>query len=166
MMRTAATKVVLPSPNGSAISFALRESGATVVAASLRNATAVAVWLSGAVRDGASVLVVAAGERWPDGSLRPAVEDLWGAGAVIHRLHDAGLEHFTPDAKAADAAFREALIRDEMLQCPSGRELLGRGFARDVEIASRVDVSGVVPVLDGDTFAARPAGSGMATFTR
>ena len=38
-------RVVLPSPNGSAISFALAEAGVTVVGAALRNAGAVAGWL-------------------------------------------------------------------------------------------------------------------------
>ena len=38
-------RVVLPSPNGSAISFALRESGVTVVGACLRNARTVGEWL-------------------------------------------------------------------------------------------------------------------------
>ena len=79
-------RVVLPSPNGSSIAFGLADSGCTVVGACLRNRRAVADWL--AARDG-TVAVVAAGERWPDGSLRPAVEDLWGAGAVLALLDDA-----------------------------------------------------------------------------
>ena len=80
-------RLVLPSPNGSAIAAALAGAGVTVVAASLRNADAVAAWVlgSGARR----VAVVAAGERWPGGALRPAVEDLWGAGAVLDPLRDA-----------------------------------------------------------------------------
>src|SRR5690606_32408509 len=85
----AITRLVLPSPNGSAISFALAEGTARVVAASLRNRGAVAGWLAQqlfaqqATAERPSISVVAAGERWPDGSLRPAVEDLWGAGAVL-----------------------------------------------------------------------------------
>jgi 2-phosphosulfolactate phosphatase len=74
-------RLVLPSPNGSTIAFALAESGAQVVGACLRNAGAVARWLGPRVADGASVVVVPAGERWYDDSLRPAAEDLWGAGA-------------------------------------------------------------------------------------
>ncbi|MEV6683610.1 hypothetical protein AB0N09_43280 [Streptomyces erythrochromogenes] len=77
-----ATRPVLPSPNGSAIA-AVTTPGSTVVAGCLRNASAVGRWL--AVRGyGTSRLpvpVIAAGERWPDGSLRPAPEDLLGAGA-------------------------------------------------------------------------------------
>jgi len=141
-------RVVLPSPNGSAISLALAESGATVVGACLRNATAVGRWLR-AVRG--RVSVIAAGERWPDGSLRPAIEDLWGAGAVLAAL---GPEGASPEAEAAVAAF--AAVRDRLpealVACASGCELGSAGFAADVAVASAYDVSRVVPVLDGDAF--------------
>lgn len=71
------TRLVLPSPNGAALSLLAGSPGQTVVAACLRNGAAVAKGLRG------TVAVIAAGERWDDGSLRPAVEDLLGAGAVI-----------------------------------------------------------------------------------
>ena len=93
-------RIVLPSPNGSTISFALAETGATVVTASLRNASAVAAYLVPLLRDGASCSVIPAGERWPDGTLRPAIEDLWGAGAVIAGLVDLGIDGLSPEARA------------------------------------------------------------------
>lgn len=83
---TGVERIVLPSPNGSTIAHLLAGSGATVVAASLRNAAAVAARLAARIGPADVVAVVAAGERWPDGSLRPAVEDLWGAGAVLAGL--------------------------------------------------------------------------------
>ncbi|MDO9496870.1 MAG: 2-phosphosulfolactate phosphatase, partial [Nocardioides sp.] len=79
-------RIVLPSPNGSTICAALAGSGAQVVGACPRNRAAVAAWLAPQVAAGATVAVVPAGERWPDGSLRPAAEDLWGAGAVLAAL--------------------------------------------------------------------------------
>ncbi|MGC4109781.1 MAG: 2-phosphosulfolactate phosphatase [Nocardioides sp.] len=142
-------KVVLPSPNGSSIAFALADAGVEVVGASLRNATAVGRWLSG--RGPGAISVVAAGERWPDGSLRPAVEDLWGAGAVLSSLDPAGL---TPEAAMAAAAYDvvRGRLSEVLPTCVSGRELVDGGFARDVEIAAEVDSSQVVPVLRGAAF--------------
>lgn len=155
----AVERLVLPSPNGSAISFALAGAGCTVVGASLRNAGAVGAWLAPQVESGALVAVVPAGERWPDGSLRPAVEDLWGAGAVLSSLGTAlgryvDKSSWSPEARAAAAAWgavRDGL-REELIACASGAELVDKGFASDVEIAAETDVSGVVPVLDGEAF--------------
>jgi 2-phosphosulfolactate phosphatase len=137
-------RLVLPSPNGSAISFGLAEAGVTVVGASLRNAAAVARWVHEREAD---VAVVAAGERWPDGSLRPAVEDLWGAGAVVAGLVDLGAIDLSTEARAAEQAFRAARFPDDLLGCTSGRELVDLGFPQDVAIAAELDESSVVPVL-------------------
>jgi 2-phosphosulfolactate phosphatase len=143
-------RVVLPSPNGSSIAFALAEAGVTVVGACLRNAAAVAHHLDALP---GRVSVVAAGERWPDGSLRPAVEDLWGAGAVLAGLTRGSL---SPEAVAAVAAYDvvRGRLGDALPACASGRELVEGGWAGDVEVASRGDVSTVVPVLYGDAFGA------------
>jgi 2-phosphosulfolactate phosphatase len=97
------------------------------------------------------VIVVAAGERWPDGTLRPAVEDLWGAGAVLAAL---GLEGASPEARLAASAYDAVRgdLASALRDCASGRELVAGGFARDVEIAGSTDVSAVVPVLNTDAF--------------
>lgn len=151
------SRLVLPSPNGSTIAFGLADSGSLVLGASLRNATAVARHAASyAVRTGGSVAVIAAGERWPDDSLRPAVEDLWGAGAVLDAVAASGLADLSPEAQVAADAWRAA--RDDLparlLACSSGRELAEKGFADDVAVAGRVDVGTVVPVLEGERFVA------------
>ena len=135
-------RLVLPSPNGSALSVLAAAMGAAVYSACLRNAGAVAAHVG--ARYGA-VLVVAAGERWPDGNLRPAAEDLWGAGAVIASL---GLPA-SPEAKVAAQAFLAARhdLAAKLRACSSGRELLDRGFGEDLDWAAVSGVSRVVPVL-------------------
>jgi len=145
-------RLVLPSPNGSTIAFALADSGAQVVGACLRNAAAVARWLAPKVADGASVVVVPAGERWHDDTLRPAVEDLWGAGAVLAALDAEAEASASPEARMAMAAHRSAVLPHDLLHCAGGRELSEAGFVADVEIAARSDVSEVVPVLVGESF--------------
>jgi 2-phosphosulfolactate phosphatase len=144
-------RLVLPSPNGSTISTLLADSGASVVGACLRNRRAVAAWLAPRVKAGARVAVIPAGERWPDGSLRPAAEDLWGAGAVLDALGPADL---SPEAAAAVAAFRATRLPGDLAACSSGRELVARGYGGDVEMAADVDVSTVVPVLREGAFVA------------
>jgi len=150
-------RLVLPSPNGSTIAFGLAATGSTVLGASLRNADAVARRVASYVAgSGGSVVVVAAGERWPDDTLRPAVEDLWGAGAVLDGLAAAGLTDLSVEAGVAAAAWR--VVRDDLparlLGCASGRELEARGYGDDVAVAAEVDVTDVVPALDGERFVA------------
>lgn len=138
-------RLVLPSPNGATLAFLAAESPAMVLAGCLRNAGAVA---AGAREAGGVVTLIAAGERWGrlSGRLRPAVEDLLGAGAILSALSPSAP---SPEARAAMAAFQVAQphLRDQLLACASGRELIQKGFARDVEIAAEHDVSQAVPML-------------------
>jgi len=98
------SRLVLPSLNGSAIAAAA-PSGVPVVAACLRNITAVGDWLTahGYGTPKQPVAVIAAGETWPDGSLRPALEDLLGAGTLISDLHSQGTGPLSAEAAAARA---------------------------------------------------------------
>lgn len=148
---TGVERLVLPSPNGSTIALGLAADGSRVVGASLRNRSAVARWLADQPRP---IGIVPAGERLPDGSLRPAVEDLWGAGAVVAALVDLGVPGLSPEARVAEHAFRavEPQLAAELHACASGRELAGMGFSGDVAVAAELDRSEVVPVLVGDAF--------------
>jgi 2-phosphosulfolactate phosphatase len=140
------SRLVLPSPNGSAIAHAAASSGVPVVAACLRNAAAAVKLLSGYGRVG----IVASGERWSDGSLRPAYEDWLGAGVLIEGLLRRGTAG-SPDAEAAAAA---AARPRPLGDCMSGRELLDKGFAEDVELAEQRDVTAVVALMQSGRFSA------------
>lgn len=146
-------RLVLPSPNGSSISFGLAGSGATVLGACLRNRLAVAEWL-GSRLSSATLTVIAAGERWPDDTLRPCAEDLWCAGGILAALADLGIGGLSPEARIAVAAWRAADLPGDLRDCAGGRELIAAGYPEDVEIAGDVDSSLVVPVLEGDRFVA------------
>lgn len=146
-------RLVLPSPNGSTICAILTDSGIKVVAACLRNARAVREWLRPQVEVGAVVAIVPAGERWPDRSLRPAIEDLWGAGAVLEGLDP---DLMSPEARLACAAYAGVAERplEHLTSCASGLELIAKGFADDVAVAGRLNTSEVVPVLEAGAFRA------------
>lgn len=151
-------RLVLPSPNGSTIAAALQDVDATVAIGCLRNATAVARWLRPHLEDGRSVAVVAAGERWgDDDSLRPALEDHLGAGAILAGLADDGPGRaLSPEARAAVDLFEAARedLSGRLHDCVGGRELVAKGFAADVAVAADLDASTVVPVLTEGAFAA------------
>lgn len=133
-------RLVLPSPNGAALSFSINHSA--VLAACLRNASATAQL---AARTGKTFAVIPAGEKWPDGELRPSLEDLVGAGAVIASLPGSR----SPEAELAVAAFERFRndLSGALRGASSGKELISRGFARDVDLASVLDVSVSVPQL-------------------
>jgi 2-phosphosulfolactate phosphatase len=153
---------VLPSPNGSALAFAAAEAGATqVMVGSLRNAGAIG--RSIATAEPGTVAVIAAGERWrgSTGPLRPALEDLLGAGAILSAI-DRGAttavpaasvapNSASPEASMAMAGFNDARpeLAKRLRTCGSGRELIDRGFSLDVELAAALDDSTVVPTLVG-----------------
>lgn len=160
-------RVVLPSPNGSALCDQLGHQPADgarlVAAASLRNAAATAEWAAATLPEDAVIAVVAAGERWPDGSLRPAVEDHIGAGAFIAGLLAAGRggyeaedgkPAYSPEALAAAAVFEaaEPRLREMLHSCSSGRELAGAGYGGDVDIAAELDDSDSVALLRDGCF--------------
>jgi len=133
-------RVVLPSPNGSTLSTATE--AIPTFAGCFRNARAVA---EAASEVGPMIAVVPAGERWPDGNLRPCIEDLLGAGAVIHHL--AGSR--SPEAQLAEDAFNAAAgaLLQRLTDCSTARELEQRGFGHEIAFAAELNVSPAAPQL-------------------
>ena len=158
------SRIVLPSPNGSTLSFAARELGATcVLAGCLRNASATARYalasLSSTATQHNAIALIAAGERWaePNASLRPAVEDLIGAGAILSALDPSAAVAnpcCSPEAAAARAAFQFARPRlfEALCASGSGRELLHLGWEDDVATSASLDVTTVVAKLVDNVF--------------
>lgn len=144
----AGTRVVVPSPNGATCALAARRVGVPVVLGALVNAQAVAEYVRAA--DGAVVLVPA-GERWPDGSLRPALEDWLGVGAVAAALPWAMLGE---EARAARLAYEgcRTHLPGALAATRSGQELIARGYREDVEGAASVSRSSAIPRLGGDGY--------------
>ena len=138
---TAGDRIVLASPNGATCCVAAPRVPLLLVGG-LVNAAAVAR----AARDhGGRVTVLACGERWPDGTLRPCLEDYLGAGAIL-----AGLEgSLSPEAETCVAAFHanRERIAPLLWDAIGGRELRERGFEGDVKLASAYDTLDVVPVM-------------------
>lgn len=143
-------KIVLPSPNGAVLSLATNEKCRRVLTGCLRNARAVA---DKAMSLGRTVAVIAAGELWkkPGSPLRPAFEDLVGAGAVLNEF---GTDMCSPEARAAIGAYQaaECNVEQLLLDCVSGRELDQIGFGGDVRIAAQINTSSAAPLLVNGAF--------------
>lgn len=146
----AGTALVLPSPNGSTLSLSTGD--VPTFAGSLRNASALASVLQ---YYETGISIIPAGERWKEQqTLRPAFEDLLGAGAIIHALKGTR----SPEAETAAAVFDAC--RDNLASLlhasGSGKELIGRGFEEDVRLAADLDASSSVPVLKDEAYRRQP----------
>jgi 2-phosphosulfolactate phosphatase len=146
----AGTRLVLPSPNGGAVSAALVDRGKPVLLGALRNATAIA---NAAVALGQRIGVVACGERNRDGSWRAAEEDLIGLGAIASAM---GARYATSSPLVAQGLAAFASSRKDLelalASTPSGIELIERGFPDDVRCAAQWDISSTVPILRDGAF--------------
>ncbi len=156
------SRVVLPSPNGAALTMAAREHGTShVLAGCLRNAAVTATVARTLARRTGAIGVIAAGERWYDegGPLRTCVEDLIGAGAVLMALDPSASVSqpgCSPEAAAARAAFAAARPRlyEALAESADGRELAARGDLADIATAAALDVAPRAAMLFDDAFVA------------
>ena len=154
-----------------AIAEALAGSGVTVLAASLRNREAVArrvLALQESRGERLFVAVVAAGESAhvgsdadragarPAGGIRFAIEDQLTAGAVIDALVRLGIDHTSPEAAVASAAFEGLQHAAVHLigASGSGASLTDAGRRADARLATQRDVTDLVPLLRDGVFAA------------
>lgn len=144
---TPGTRVALASPNGATCSQYARQVPYLFVGA-LVNARAVAAAVAEVMEaQSLPVTVLACGERWhtpsEDGSLRFALEDYLGVGAILSHLP----YRKTSDAQVCEGAFRQAIgdLPELVRECESGQELYEKGFGEDVEWAVRLDVYDAVP---------------------
>jgi len=150
------------SLNGAAVAAHAARAGAVVLLGGLTNASAVATGILDEQRRRGvrtSINVVAAGEltsRDEPSSLRFAVEDLFGAGAVIDALAVLGLDYSSPEAAAACESFRSlrGAVRHLLTASGSGQELLGRDLRDEVLTAAAIDSVSAVPALREGVFTA------------
>ena len=139
------TNIVLPSPNGSSLSLATGD--VLTICGCLRNYRSVAEYAN---RHGERISVIPAGEKWPDGSIRFALEDIFGAGAILSRLKG----NLSPEAELAVNIYHSLHNKetDTLLNCISGIELVEKGYEVDVYLAADINVSECVPVLKDQAY--------------
>lgn len=133
-------RIVLPSPNGSELSLcSLSE---LTLCACFRNYRLVAEYANSVSEN---IVVIPAGEKWPNGTIRFAIEDYLGAGALLSELKG----ELSTEAIAAKKLF-ESLnpdLYDIVSGSLSGRELIEKGFPEDVDLALELNAGRSVPVL-------------------
>ncbi len=134
------TRIVLPSPNGSELS--LNSKSDLTLCACLRNYRAVAEYVNSI---SGNVNVIPAGEKWRNGTIRFAVEDYIGAGALISELKGV----LSAEAIVAKKLFESLKpdFKDIISGSLSARELIEKGFQEDVDIAMEVNAGNTIPIL-------------------
>jgi 2-phosphosulfolactate phosphatase len=141
--------VVVASPNGATCS----RYGSIVpylLVGTLANARATAQAVAEILNQtDLNVTVIACGERWhepnEDGTLRFAIEDYLGAGAILSYLDLPK----SPEAQICEGAFlhSQADLSNILKNCGSGIELCDIGFGGDVEHAANLNLYDAVAIL-------------------
>lgn len=140
------TRIVLPSPNGSTL--ALSTGNTPTLTGCLRNAKVVAEM---AMKIGNKIAVIPAGEKWEqDNSIRFAIEDIVGAGAIIQHLQGTR----SPEAQMAVDIYKamSANLLSLLKRCSSGKELIARGYEEDIPLIAEIDVDSYAPILKEGAF--------------
>jgi 2-phosphosulfolactate phosphatase len=148
-------KYVLTSLNGAFCTWIASKVPALLIG-SLLNASSVAAAANQlSLHNNANITVIPCGELWSNGveeedSLRPAIEDYLGAGAILSYLEG----EKSPEAEVCSGAFLYSKTNLERLiwDCGSGRELRERGFEADVKHCSQLNAYQTVPVLRNNHF--------------
>jgi 2-phosphosulfolactate phosphatase len=154
--RAGVADLVLPAPHGAAIVAAAASTGRPVLAACLRNARAVGAWLvaEGFGSVARPVGVIAAGKRWPDGTLRPCAADLLGAAAVVDALSK-GDSLLSVEAAVTLAAYGAIPDVTAAVQgTVTARALESQGKAEAVRQAAELQASRATPLYRAGAFTA------------
>ncbi|KAF2958766.1 2-phosphosulfolactate phosphatase [Thermotoga sp. Ku-13t] len=81
---------------------------------------------------------------------RIALEDVLCAGAIVAL---SGEKEKTDSALIAESVWRcNSSVFETISRSQHGRELIEKGFLRDVEYCSQIDLYSVVPIFDGSSF--------------
>lgn len=113
----------------------------SLYAASFLNLSAVVQRLQSQER----VTIVCAGHRG-----RIALEDVLCAGAIVATVHS---QEKTDSAFIAESVWRSTRSVHEVLStCRHGKELIEKGFSKDVEFCSNIDLYHIVPVFKDGAF--------------
>jgi 2-phosphosulfolactate phosphatase len=137
--------------HAAALAVSLAAGGVVVLAASLRNRAAVAdriLAMQEQRGERTTVAIIAAGEPVADdGGTRFTIEDQLAAGAVVDALVALGIDHTSPEAAVASAAFeglRQAVVH-LIAASGSGVELAAADRRAEARLAAERDVTTVVP---------------------
>ena len=136
--------VFMATTNGTR-AIAAASSAHRVLTGALVNATAVADELA---REGTDATLLCAGT---DGQV--AMEDLLGAGAILHALADRpGTRALGDPARLALWSFRAGQdgLPELLRQTPGGHNVIAAGLEADIEFAARLDAVPAVGRVEGD----------------
>lgn len=135
--------ILLPSPNGSTLMDLASHFHKPVFAGCFRNAKVLSNCLN--LKKFFPILFVAAGERYPNKMLRPAIEDYWGVGSILAAVDG----NKTIEAECAIQSFRAISndIKSNLIACESAQELIVHGYTKDVELAGEYNSSDSISEL-------------------